>query len=171
MNLILSLIVLIIVVSIILKILDFVGMCCAVVASVIWRIGQIIWNILRFIFSALVFIYDVFIYFKTGGHKSHYNHQNQGSNSTQNKFGSYGSSQNSYQSYDGSTNSTNTTDKETLYLQVLELSRSELNQANLKRNYRRLAKKYHPDLHPGDLQKEEKFKLLTEAYDYFCAKL
>jgi DnaJ-class molecular chaperone len=30
--------------------------------------------------------------------------------------------------------------------------------------YRRLAKDCHPDLHPGDLQAEERFKALTQAY-------
>ena len=38
----------------------------------------------------------------------------------------------------------------------------------IKRAYRRLARKYHPDLNPGDKQAEETFKNLVEAYDVLC---
>ena len=31
--------------------------------------------------------------------------------------------------------------------------------------YRRLARKYHPDVNPGDKSAEERFKLTTEAHD------
>lgn len=34
----------------------------------------------------------------------------------------------------------------------------------IKRAYRRLARKYHPDLNPGDKASEEKFKEINEAY-------
>jgi len=34
----------------------------------------------------------------------------------------------------------------------------------IKRSYKELAKKYHPDLHKGDKEKEEKFKEINEAY-------
>jgi molecular chaperone DnaJ len=34
----------------------------------------------------------------------------------------------------------------------------------LKKAYRTLAKKYHPDMHPGDKDAEEKFKEASEAY-------
>lgn len=35
----------------------------------------------------------------------------------------------------------------------------------MKKAYRKLAKQYHPDLHPGDKEAEEKFKELSEAYE------
>ena len=35
----------------------------------------------------------------------------------------------------------------------------------IKRAYRKLAKKYHPDTNPGDKQAEQKFKEVTEAYN------
>ena len=35
----------------------------------------------------------------------------------------------------------------------------------IKRAYRKLAKKYHPDMNPGDKQAEQKFKEVTEAYN------
>lgn len=35
----------------------------------------------------------------------------------------------------------------------------------IKRAYRNLARKYHPDLHPGDKQAEAKFKEVQSAYD------
>ncbi len=34
----------------------------------------------------------------------------------------------------------------------------------IKSAYRKLAKKYHPDLNPGDKAAEEKFKEVGEAY-------
>lgn len=38
--------------------------------------------------------------------------------------------------------------------------------AELKRRYKQLAKKHHPDLHGGDKQAEERLKLINEAYTY-----
>lgn len=35
----------------------------------------------------------------------------------------------------------------------------------IKQSYRRLARKYHPDMNPGDREAEEKFKDLGEAYE------
>jgi len=35
----------------------------------------------------------------------------------------------------------------------------------IKKAYRKLAKKYHPDAHPGDKAAEEKFKEINEAYE------
>ncbi len=36
---------------------------------------------------------------------------------------------------------------------------------DIKKAYRRLARKYHPDVNPGDKASEERFKLITEAHD------
>jgi len=36
---------------------------------------------------------------------------------------------------------------------------------DIKKSYRKLARKFHPDLNPGDKSAEEQFKLLQEAYD------
>lgn len=38
-------------------------------------------------------------------------------------------------------------------------------QEELKKAYRKLAKKYHPDANPGDKKAEERFKEISEAYD------
>ncbi|MCK5117479.1 MAG: J domain-containing protein [Candidatus Aegiribacteria sp.] len=38
-------------------------------------------------------------------------------------------------------------------------------QAELKKAYRKLAKKYHPDANPGDKKAEERFKEISDAYD------
>src|SRR5215467_7070263 len=35
----------------------------------------------------------------------------------------------------------------------------------IKKAYRRLARKYHPDVNPGDKTAEDKFKQVQEAYD------
>ncbi len=37
--------------------------------------------------------------------------------------------------------------------------------SEIKRAYRKLARKYHPDLNPGDKDAERKFKEITEAYE------
>ena len=49
------------------------------------------------------------------------------------------------------------------YYEVLGVDRSA-SEDDLKRAYRKLAKKYHPDINPGDKEAEEKFKEATEAY-------
>jgi molecular chaperone DnaJ len=41
----------------------------------------------------------------------------------------------------------------------------DASQEELKKAYRKLAKKYHPDANPGDNKAEEKFKEVSEAYD------
>lgn len=40
----------------------------------------------------------------------------------------------------------------------------DVSQADLKKTYRKLARKYHPDSHPGDTAAEAKFKEISEAY-------
>ena len=49
------------------------------------------------------------------------------------------------------------------YYEVLGVSR-DATQEEIKRAYRRLARRYHPDANPDDPQAEEKFKQITEAY-------
>ena len=50
------------------------------------------------------------------------------------------------------------------YYEILDVSR-EASEEELKKSYRRLALKYHPDRNPNDPVAEEKFKEAAEAYD------
>lgn len=49
------------------------------------------------------------------------------------------------------------------YYTVLGL-KPTANNAEIKKAYREMAKKYHPDLHPGDADTEKKFQFINEAY-------
>ncbi len=50
------------------------------------------------------------------------------------------------------------------YYEVLGVDRSA-SEDQIKKAYRQQAKKYHPDLNPGDKTAEEKFKEINEAYE------
>ena len=50
------------------------------------------------------------------------------------------------------------------YYEVLGIERSA-SADDIKRTYRRLAIKYHPDKNPGDKEAEAKFKECAEAYE------
>jgi molecular chaperone DnaJ len=50
------------------------------------------------------------------------------------------------------------------YYELLGVSRKAV-QKEIRAAYRKLARKYHPDLNPGDKSSEEKFKQVQEAYD------
>jgi molecular chaperone DnaJ len=55
------------------------------------------------------------------------------------------------------------TSKDDLYL-ILEVGpRASVNE--IKRAFRKLARRYHPDINPGDRRAEERFKRITEAYE------
>lgn len=51
------------------------------------------------------------------------------------------------------------------YYEVLGLDRSASTE-EIKKAYRKLARKYHPDLNPGDATAEEKFKEVSEAHEF-----
>lgn len=50
------------------------------------------------------------------------------------------------------------------YYEVLGLQKNAT-EDEIKKAYRQMAKKYHPDLHPGDAQAEAAFKECNEAYE------
>ena len=50
------------------------------------------------------------------------------------------------------------------YYKILELKSDRVTDEEIKNAYRRLAKKYHPDINPGDEIANEKFKDVNEAY-------
>jgi len=51
------------------------------------------------------------------------------------------------------------------YLSILGLSH-DFDENELKKAFRREARKWHPDLNKNDLNAEERFKLINEAYEY-----
>jgi DnaJ-class molecular chaperone len=55
------------------------------------------------------------------------------------------------------------------YYQVLGVSRGASDQ-DIKQAYRKLARKYHPDINPGDKEAETRFKEINEAYEVLSDK-
>lgn len=63
------------------------------------------------------------------------------------------------------------TSEERRWIEVMELDYKNLSIENLRKQYKKLVKKYHPDVNQGDKNAEEKFKQLTNAYSALLAKL
>ena len=63
------------------------------------------------------------------------------------------------------------TKQEREYLKIMQLSAQEATDSSvLKKQYKKLVKLYHPDLHQNDPEKEEKFKQLNNAYNELLKK-
>ena len=55
------------------------------------------------------------------------------------------------------------------YYSILGVKR-DASEKEIKQAYRRLARKHHPDINPGDKSAEEKFKQINEAYEVLSDK-
>ena len=55
------------------------------------------------------------------------------------------------------------------YYNILGVKR-DAGEQEIKRAYRRLARKHHPDVNPGDKTAEAKFKEINEAYEVLSDK-
>lgn len=55
------------------------------------------------------------------------------------------------------------------YYDTLGIKR-DASEKDIKQSYRRLARKYHPDVNPGDKSAEAKFKQINEAYEVLSDK-
>ena len=60
---------------------------------------------------------------------------------------------------------TMTTSSKKDYLSILGLS-YEFDDIELKKAFRREARKWHPDLNKNDINAEDRFKLINEAYEF-----
>ena len=60
---------------------------------------------------------------------------------------------------------TMTTSSKTDYISILGLS-NDFDDLELKKAFRREARKWHPDLNKNDINAEERFKFINEAYEY-----
>ena len=60
---------------------------------------------------------------------------------------------------------TMTTSSKKDYLSILGLP-YEFDDADLKKAFRREARKWHPDLNKNDINAEDRFKLINEAYEF-----
>ena len=59
------------------------------------------------------------------------------------------------------------TTKKRDYYEVLGVNR-DASEEEIKKAYRKLAMKHHPDRNPGSKEAEEKFKEAKEAYEVLC---
>ncbi|RDC64378.1 DnaJ C-terminal domain-containing protein [Adhaeribacter pallidiroseus] len=50
------------------------------------------------------------------------------------------------------------------YYKILEVDK-KASKAEIKKQYKKLARKYHPDVNPGNKEAEEKFKAINEAHE------
>lgn len=60
--------------------------------------------------------------------------------------------------------------EERRYIRILEMDIRDINPDSLKKQYKKLAKKYHPDVNKEDADAEEKFKRISEAYQHLKDK-